>query len=324
MFAAYFWSVVCMGIVLAAGKFVAVSYLYRYWDQTGVLLRSYLLIAVTLLMMNTSMGIFGYLSAGYQADTAPLKITQEKITLLERELSDLQTRKRDIDGQISQLAPSDVKGKQRLDRVFYQETRSINARIPQLTTELQQLKMKTLEIESHVGPIIYIADAFGMSTDNATKYIILLLIMVFEPLAVVLSICLNVVVSKKPPTVDTEAISDAEDSVTNVGYSDAVSKMAFDLVSNRSVVVDAPIPEVSLIDDRVSDGLTPIADDEPVKHPEASISEETIPQNLVEPATVDDTNPEQSPSPTNWVIVDDTPQVPKESILDRWLKQRKQ
>ena len=58
--------------------------------------------------------------------------------------------------------------------------------------------MKTLEVEAHIGPIVYIADAFGLSTDNATKYIILLLIFVFEPLAIVLSICLNVVVFNRP------------------------------------------------------------------------------------------------------------------------------
>lgn len=39
MFSAYFWPVVCMGVVLAAGKFVAVSYLYRYWQHTGWVLR---------------------------------------------------------------------------------------------------------------------------------------------------------------------------------------------------------------------------------------------------------------------------------------------
>lgn len=327
MFAAYFWSVVCMGIVLAAGKFVAVSYLYRYWEQTGVLLRGYLLAAVFLLMMNTSMGIFGYLSAGYQSDTAPLKQAQQQISLLESELGDLQTRKRDIDSQISQIAVGDVRGKQRLDRMFYQETRVINKRIPELTAEVQRLKMENLKIEAHVGPIIYIADAFGMSTDNATKYIILLLIFVFEPLAVVLSICLNVVIGnvgkkvvEERPIVEQSVEVDQRDR-------SPFTDIAFDLIGNRKVSdhveMEQPIkPDAPVVVDPAAEKqpdieleLVPIDDDlQVVKEPDAQIEVEPEPEPQLEPQL--EPQVEEPPAPRR--------EIPRDSILDRWLKQRQQ
>lgn len=334
MFAAYFWSVVCMGVVLAAGKFVAVSYLYRYWEQTGVMLRSYLLVAVFLLMLNTSMGIFGYLSAGYQSDTAPLKQAQQQIALLESELGDLQARKRDIDNQISQLAVGDVRGKQRLDRMFYQETRVINKRIPELTAQVQQLKMKNLEIEAHVGPIIYIADAFGLSTDNATKYIILLLIFVFEPLAVVLSICLNVVIGNRGKTVVTEHVtaSSVEPVVPDTHQDRSpFTDIAFDLVGNRQVEA---LQSVNVVDEAPNQA----PDEHVVVEPEYSpvelelvpIEQPTPERELVaeQPSSVE-VEPEPEPKliePEEPIVQDEPPkrEIPRDSILDRWLKQRQQ
>ena len=73
-------------------------------------------------MVNTSMGIFGYLSAGYQSDTAPLKQNKQQVALLEQEIGQLQQRKREIDNQIAQLSADDVVGRQRLNRLFYQES----------------------------------------------------------------------------------------------------------------------------------------------------------------------------------------------------------
>lgn len=333
MFAAYFWSVVCMGVVLAAGKFVAVSYLYRYWEQTGVMLRSYLLVAVFLLMLNTSMGIFGYLSAGYQSDTAPLKQAQQQITLLESELGDLQARKRDIDSQISQLAVGDVRGKQRLDRMFYQETRVINKRIPELTAQVQQLKMKNLEIEAHVGPIIYIADAFGLSTDNATKYIILLLIFVFEPLAVVLSICLNVVIGNRGKTVVTEHVTASVEPVVPDTHQDRspFTDIAFDLVSNRQVEAPQMATVAADVPDQVPAPTVAPQSSQPPIELELVPIEQLTPEH--EPVAEQPSSVEVEPEPEPKLIeheepiVQDEPpkrEIPRDSILDRWLKQRQQ
>ena len=70
-FSGTFWSVVVMGASLELGKLVAASYLYRYWEKTNKILKWYLISGIAALMVLTSTGIFGYLSAGYQTDALP-------------------------------------------------------------------------------------------------------------------------------------------------------------------------------------------------------------------------------------------------------------
>lgn len=343
MFAAHFWPIVCMGAVLAIGKFVAVSYLYRYWSQTGLMLKTYLVSAILLLMLNTSMGIFGYLSAGYQLDTIPLKQAQQQIMLLESELDRLQSRKREIDGQISQLAPNDVIGKQRLDRVFFQENRNLTARIPQLTAELHRLKIQTITTESHVGPVIYISDAFGASTDNAMKYIILLLIFVFEPLAIVLSICLNVVIAGTKNTTVVDAVVHDNEFVTDSHSDDKpFANMAVDLLSRRLVEEPTRDEPASLVIDEVKHQPVAVTNDDhqtevPSEHLEPTTIINQVEPLIVEPTIVEpsidtpadvistvvemDEQDKQDP-PKHKSDLDATKQPQRESILDRWLKQR--
>lgn len=191
-FSGTFWSVVWMGGSLEAGKLIAASYAYRYWKQTPWVLKSFLIISIFVLMLLTSVGIFGYLSSGYQTDTLSFKQNEQQVLLLEKEEKELQSRKKEIDKQIAELPPNFVRGRRQLIDSFQSETGRINKRLPELTAEVQKLKSQQIQAEAHVGPIIYIAKVFDMPTDNATKWLIFLLIFVFDPLAVTLTICVNI------------------------------------------------------------------------------------------------------------------------------------
>jgi hypothetical protein len=202
-------SVMIMGASLEAGKLVAASFLYRFWDKLSWWLKTYLVLAVLMLMVITSVGIFGMLSLGYQSDTLPLKQIDSKIELLKQEQTQLTTRKSEIDKQIQSLPSDMVKGRQKLMRTFDPELRVINKRIPEINTEMQQLSTQQLTTQAHVGPIIYIAKAFGSDVDDATKYVILLLIMVFDPLAVALTISVNIALKSRR-----DAANDSKSIVT--------------------------------------------------------------------------------------------------------------
>jgi hypothetical protein len=78
IFSASFIPVVIMGGALEAGKLVAASYLYRYWKETSFILKTYLFIAIFTLMVITSLGIFGFLTAAYQTDSIGLKQQREQ------------------------------------------------------------------------------------------------------------------------------------------------------------------------------------------------------------------------------------------------------
>ena len=193
-FPSIYWSVVAMGISLEFGKLVSASFLYRYWNKISKLLKTYLLIAIAILVLITSMGNFGYLSAGFLIDSTPLKQVESQVKLLADEENQLIVRKKQIDQQVAQLKTDDVRGRQRLSATFKAEIDQINKRLPELTIQKQELQAKQIQTEAHVGPMVYVAKTFGLPIDDATKYIIFSLILVFDPLAVVLTICVNIAI----------------------------------------------------------------------------------------------------------------------------------
>lgn len=191
-FSGTFWSVVVMGGSLEAGKLIAASYLYRYWAKTNWLLKTYLFAGVAALMIMTSVGIFGYLSSGYQTDVLPLKQLETQISILEDEKTRKLDRKREIDKQISQLPTNAVRGRERLIKQFKDEQNEVTARANAIDKEIIALKTQQIKTEAHIGPITYIAKAFELDTDNATKYLIYLIIFAFDPMAVALTLAVNI------------------------------------------------------------------------------------------------------------------------------------
>ena len=95
IFPGSFWPIIIMGSVLEMAKLVTVSWLYRNWKTCPLLMKSYYVVACIILMMITSMGIFGYLSKAHlehSADTAPLS---DKVVMLDEKIK---TEKENIDG----------------------------------------------------------------------------------------------------------------------------------------------------------------------------------------------------------------------------------
>jgi len=229
-FSGVFWSVVIMGGALGFGKLVGLSFLYRYWKQTPIVLRTYLTVGIISLMILTSVGIFGYMSAGYQQDSLPLKQMNEQITLLQGEKDRLIDRKKQIDdllakapaisattnknGEIDPNATRAInaatRAREQANAQYKVEQREATQRITELDKQLLTLKQQQIATNVHIGPITYIAEAFGLSPDNATKYLVLMIIFVFDPMAVALTLAANIAIrireeeKKKPndPTLD--------------------------------------------------------------------------------------------------------------------------
>ena len=197
IFAATFWSVVIMGGVLEVGKLVATSFLYRYWDAIGWYLRTYLLVAILGLMAITSAGIFGYLSNAYQQDTVGVKDVVARIELLDTELVSLSERDKQINSDIDRIGSNFVTARQNMMKQYGPEKVKITERIAKIRAEKLELSSKQLEVEAHTGPIIYIAKAMGRGIDEAVMWMIILIIVVFDPLAVALTIGANLVLARR-------------------------------------------------------------------------------------------------------------------------------
>lgn len=212
IFSGAFISVVVMASALEIGKLVAATWLHLEWKSTGWFTRSYLTFAVIVLMFITSMGIFGYLSKAHmEQSVSDGGINELQISNLERQIArqqsivtDAETVLSQLDQQVSVLIEYDrirgpagsiaVRESQSDERQTLNET--IDAayiRIEELQGNLFDLKKDKLALEIEVGPLKYIAELiYGANAENyfdqAVRLVILLIVSVFDPLAVILLI----------------------------------------------------------------------------------------------------------------------------------------
>ena len=215
IFAAAAIPVIIMGSILEVGKLVTVTYLHRYWRQSPFLLRSYLVIAVIVLMFITSMGIFGFLSRAHIEQTTVTGDNILKIERIESKIGREQRTIKDADGVLFQLDEAinvlieydrirgdegaiAVRERQKSERQDLSKiVSSAEDRISELQSELIVLEKGQLELEAEVGPIKYIAEfVYGERADKsmleeAVRWVIVIIVAVFDPLAVALLVAWN-------------------------------------------------------------------------------------------------------------------------------------
>lgn len=206
--------VLLMGGVLEVSKLVTASWLYHNWKRTPVLLKSYLTVAVVVLVFITSMGIFGFLSKAHLDQTITAGDNTLEISQIDSRIDRQKKRIVDADIVIAQLDKSvqvlidfdRIRGKDGAIAVREsqkEERANLNAVIDDAQNEVTILNNKRLAlskeqlaIEAEVGPLKYIAELiYGDNAkdhfDEAVRWVILLLIFVFDPLAVLLLIAAN-------------------------------------------------------------------------------------------------------------------------------------
>jgi hypothetical protein len=216
IFPGSYWPIIIMGSILEASKLVTVSWLYNNWNNTVNVMRYYFLAAIILLMMITSMGIFGFLSKAHlehSSDNAPLvnkiSILDERIKT-ERENIDAnrkilkqydeivdQTMGRTTDEKGTDKAQA-IRRTQQKDRSrILQDIQQSQTTIAKYSEERAPLSNELKKIEADVGPIKYIAALLYNQAvdvdiiDKAVRLVILLIIVVFDPLAILLLIASN-------------------------------------------------------------------------------------------------------------------------------------
>ena len=201
-----------MGIVLEAGKLITASWLYQNWKTVPSLLKGYLCSAVFILMFITSMGIFGFLSKAHIEQTTIASDNTLEIELLqssiERELTGIGRAENQLNlldnalerymelGAITKglNARKEQQGERNeLSNTITESTQTITT----LTKNKSALLKEQITIAAEVGPIRYIAELFyGESTqailEDAVRWVIILLVLVFDPLAVLLLIAANI------------------------------------------------------------------------------------------------------------------------------------
>ena len=213
LFAGAFIPIVAMGSALEVGKLVAASWLYHNWrSDIPRLLKGYLFTAIIILIFITSMGIFGFLSKAHLDQVKPVSGNNIKIELINKQIVQQETiivraqKTLDLlDKGLEVYIDKEYVTRGLKERKKQEEERNIlnNAinqasdKIAELTNEKASLQLEQDKIEAEVGPIKYIAeliygDEAKQYFDHAVRIVILILIFVFDPLAVLLLIAANI------------------------------------------------------------------------------------------------------------------------------------
>jgi len=193
MFAYNYIPAMIMGITLESSKIGVAVYLFRYWTLMTRLFKAILIIFLVSLMFITSVGIFGFLSQGYQKTSEEFNLISLELKNLEDDYKTKTARLEDINSQIALLPSQSVTNKIRLSREFSDEQAEIRDRLSVIQPKIQELKVKRLAFESHIGPIAYVARMLNKPQDTVVFFAILMLVFVADPLAITLTIASNMV-----------------------------------------------------------------------------------------------------------------------------------
>jgi hypothetical protein len=211
IFAAAFWPIVILGGSLEFGKIVTTLWLHKYWDRAELQYKVYLSFAVVVLMLLTSMGVFGFLSKAHLDQAVPsgdiqaqVQIFDDKIQTQKDNIKTARAALTQMDSAVDQTMgrSQDEKGADKavaIRRSQARERTALQNDISKAQTEITRLQeqrapvaSQAREVEAEVGPIKYIAALiYGDNPEanlleKAVRWVIILIVIVFDPLALTL------------------------------------------------------------------------------------------------------------------------------------------
>jgi hypothetical protein len=291
-----------MGTLLETSKLVVASWLYRNWKAVPVLLKTYFTVALIILMMLTSMGIFGYLSKAHLDQAIPTGDVSAKLALIDEKIK---TEKENINANRKELTQLDAQVDQTLARTteasgadrsivvrraqqkdrarILNEIGAAQTKIAKYNEERAPIASEVRKVEAEVGPIKYIAALiYGDNPENdllekAVRWVIILIVSVFDPLAVLLLIAANWQQKRDKEELEQVAkeevfIDEGELPPAPMGINDFVPQptehiqepIELDLADNVPVWEELRVdikPEETLVDMTVV-GYAPVVDEE--------------------------------------------------------------
>ena len=226
LFAGASLQVIIMAGSLEVAKLVIASLLYQYWDKLNKVLRVYLSIATVVLILITSMGIYGFLSAAYQETAnkagnvdAQIALVEVKRDNVKEQLNVYTTEKESINKSVTDLRAglannviqyTNSEGQlitttssatrkaleKQLDQAIERQT-NINTKVDELNTQLFDYETEIVDISTNselageLGPLKYLSGLTGVSMDKIINILLLVIIFVFDPLAISLVVAAN-------------------------------------------------------------------------------------------------------------------------------------
>ena len=304
-----------MATSLELAKVVSVSYVYRYWNELGRLYRAYMVSAVVVLMLITSLGIYGFLSNAFQGSTLGLEKDIAKLTLQEDEISRVKEDNASIKVEKDELRNSmnaelnglvikeesryvDVNKRTGVSRRYQvlikekdKQLTENNKKIETLSQQITDSKVTMIDTGADIGPIVFVSRAFDVDVSTVVQYLILLFILVFDPLALALIIGFNKLIIDEDEYVLPKIITKKEEN-----------KLETDQITENKKIEEEEIKEPPKQSETVAEVAT-------WSTPAIEIITEDIPEVITQPEVINEPQQEveimqsQPESLSNAVVV---------------------
>jgi hypothetical protein len=354
IFAAAAIPVAIMGVSLEVAKLVVASWLYRFWKNIPFLMKAYFTTALVVLMLITSMGIFGYLSKAHLDQSlvsgdviAKIAVYDEKIKTEKENIEANRKALKQMDEGVDQvlgrsttetgadkavaMRKSQQKERGRLQAEISQSQKSIAG----LNNERAPIASEVRKVEAEVGPIKYIAalvygdNSDSSSLEKAVRGLIIMLVFVFDPLAVLMLIAANLTQIKQKEEKDDEflvhktvpvSISDVAPESNIPAYekddgplTDDQVQQIKDEVEENSLNWKLEIPTTTITE--------PVVTPEPTTTPEPA-HYKIIPEEAVIPVALEDTVTEEIETPEESLDEDKAIVINEDLTVDKNVEQQ--
>lgn len=273
LFAGATIAVIIMASILEVGKVVTTTLLQRYWGVLGKAIRIYLSIGVFTLMIITSGGIYGFLSNAYQKTANKLELHEGELSVIDSKIKSYEDTKNQKSNRREQLINLREKQEVRIDSAKTNKSKirveksieDANNEIIKLDRDIDVLndsinvyntKVLTIksgsEVASEIGPLKYLSELTGQPMGSVVNWFILLLIFVFDPLAVMLIIAANKLMlleGKKEEPINT--IIEKEVPVEVIV--EVIKEVPVDVIIEKEVIKEIPVEKIVTNIEYISD-----------------------------------------------------------------------
>lgn len=288
LFAGAFWAVVIMAGTIEVAKLVSANLLKKYWNDISWFVKIYLMVGTFGIMVLTSAGIYGFLTNAYQQTINKKSISDVGIKnaefrkeafakQVEVELGSIEAAENRIDKLTEIRSGQEVRLDSLYAKSYYttakrtekaiaeanEEIIKLNESMSESTNKIKQLndsiaayeikivELKTDETSAELGPLIYIAELTGRDMSEIINYFVLLIIVVFDPMAIILLISFNTLieidnrVDKEEVQIDETEIFETEDVPSDM--QELIDDNWFDLVDEPSERVEEDAAALDIV-----------------------------------------------------------------------------
>lgn len=248
--------IILMAISFDVGKIVTVSSLQKNWGSFPILMKAYGLLAMVITMMITSYGIAGYITNSIEKGMSAVSQTTIKLDYLTAERTKLEARKKQIDDQIvsiqSSISATDVvsvtKQKQKMIASFEVEQLTATNRLTEIDKELPALELSKLSQSTESSAIISLAKNLQIDVNTAIKYIVYMIMIVFDPFAIYLILSANHTMNKeklnRSNKIETASPPEVVDTIDTMPVKSTISEPIFEvLIPTEQVIEDISPPK---------------------------------------------------------------------------------